>query len=312
MPTVITVAAITFIIWAIAGPQPRFAYAIVNAVAVLIIACPCALGLATPMSVIVGVGRGAQAGVLIKKAEAMELMEKVSILVLDKTGTLTEGKPRLTTVFPIDSLSEDELLAAAAAVEQHSEHPLATAIVNGAKERGVKLPMASEFGSTTGGGVIGQVNSQRVIVGKPTFLRSQGITDLEELESKAAELQQRGETVVFVAIDELARGIVSVADPIKASTTAAIESLHKLGLNIIMLTGDNEHTARAVAHTLGIDDVEAAVEPQHKQERLRDLRKANQVVAMAGDGINDAPALAAADVGIAMGTGTDVAMGAPA
>jgi Cu+-exporting ATPase len=308
VPTVILAAVITFFIWWYEGPEPQLAYAIVNAVAVLIIACPCALGLATPMSVMVGVGRGAQAGVLIKQAEAMELMEKVNTLVVDKTGTLTEGRPRLTTIVPADDVTQEELLTVAAAVEQNSEHPLAAAIVNDAKDRGVKLPTVTEFQSTTGGGVVGQVDGKRVLVGKPQFLRSQGIGDFEKLETKAADLQQQGQTAIFVAIDGRAAGIISVSDPIKESTLAAIEQLHKLGLKIIMLTGDNERTARAVAEKLGIDEVEAGVEPQHKNDRVRRLREQGNVVAMAGDGINDAPALAAADVGIAMGTGTDVAM----
>ena len=308
VPAVILAAVVTFIVWWFVGPEPRLAYAIVNAVAVLIIACPCALGLATPMSVMVGVGRGAQAGVLIRKAEAMELMEKVRTLVVDKTGTLTEGKPRLTTLIPISSMTEQELLAAAAAVEQNSEHPLAAAIVNGAKERDVKVPAVTDFESTTGGGVIGNVDGRRVLVGKPDFLRAQNISGLEALEAKAAELQQEGQGAIFVAIDGQAAGVLAVSDPIKESTPAAIEQLHKLGLKVIMLTGDNERTARAVAKKLGIDEVEAGVEPQHKNERVRKLRDGGQVVAMAGDGINDAPALAAADVGIAMGTGTDVAM----
>jgi P-type Cu+ transporter len=308
VPAVILAALLTFFIWWFVGPEPRLAHAIVNAVAVLIIACPCALGLATPMSVMVGVGRGAQAGVLIKKAEAMEIMEKVRVLVVDKTGTLTEGRPRLTTIVPADSVSEEELLTVAAAVEQNSEHPLAAAIVNGAKDRGVKLPVVTDFQSTTGGGVTGQVNGRRVLVGKPQFLHAQGIADLGTFEAKAAELQQQGQTAIFVAIDGRAAGIVSVSDPIKESTPAAIEQLHKLGLKIIMLTGDNERTAQAVAGKLGIDEVEAGVEPQHKNDRVRRLREQGNVVAMAGDGINDAPALAAADVGIAMGTGTDVAM----
>ena len=308
VPSVIAIAVITFAIWALVGPEPRFAHAIVNAVAVLIIACPCALGLATPMSVMVGVGRGAQAGVLIKEAEAIELMEKVRTLVVDKTGTLTEGHPCLTTIIPADSISEEELLAAAASVEQNSEHPLAAAIVSGAKERNIRLLAVADFQSTTGGGVMGQVDGRRVLVGKAQFLRSQGITDFGKLEAKAAELQQQGQTVIFVAFDDHAAGIVAVADPIKDSTPGAVEQLHKLGLKVIMLTGDNEGTARAVALKLGIDEVEAGVAPQHKNERVRQLRQDRNVVAMAGDGINDAPALAAADVGIAMGTGTDVAM----
>jgi Cu+-exporting ATPase len=308
VPAVIAAAIITFFVWLFIGPEPRFAHAIVNAVAVLIIACPCALGLATPMSVMVGVGRGAQAGVLIKKAEAIELMEKVQTLVVDKTGTLTEGRPRLTMVLPADSISEEEVLTAAAAVEQNSEHPLAAAIVASAKARGLKPAAVTDFQSTTGGGVTGRVDGQSVLVGKLDFLRSQGITDLARLEAKATDLQQEGQTVIFVAINKRVAGIVAVADPIKTSTPAAIEHLHKLGIKIIMLTGDNERTARAVAGKLGIDEIEAGVEPQHKIERVRQLRGQDRVIAMAGDGINDAPALAAADVGIAMGTGTDVAM----
>ena len=308
VPAVILIAIITFFVWWFVGPEPRLGYGIVNAVAVLIIACPCALGLATPMSVMVGIGRGAQEGVLIKNAEAIELMEKVRTLVVDKTGTLTEGRPRLTTIVPADSISEQELLAAAASVERNSEHPLAAAIVNGAKERGAKPATVADFRSTTGGGVIGQVNGRRVFVGKPQFLRSQGIGDLETWEAKAAELQEQGQTAIFVAIGGQAAGILAVADPIKESTPAAIEQLHKLGIKVIMLTGDNERTARTVAQKLGIDEIEAGVEPQHKSERVRKLREQGQIVAMAGDGINDAPALAAADVGIAMGTGTDVAM----
>jgi Cu+-exporting ATPase len=308
VPAVIAIAIGTFVIWWLVGPEPRLAYAIVNAVAVLIIACPCALGLATPMSVMVGVGRGAQAGVLIRKAEAMELMEKVDTLVVDKTGTLTEGRPRLTTVSPAESVNEAELLAAAAAVEQQSEHPLAAAIVNGAKDRGVKLRPISDFQSTTGGGVMAQLDGRRVIIGKADFLRSQNVADLEQLEVIARELQTQGQTAVFVAIDGRAAGVLAISDPLKESTPAAVDQLQKLGLKIIMLTGDNERTARAVAAKLGIDEIEAGVEPHQKNERVRRLREQGRVVAMVGDGINDAPALAAADVGIAMGTGTDVAM----
>jgi P-type Cu+ transporter len=308
VPTVITAALITFILWLSFGPEPRFAHAIVNAVAVLIIACPCALGLATPMSVMVGVGRGAQAGVLIKKAEAIELMEKVRTLVVDKTGTLTQGRPAVTKILPNDSISEEELLALAAAVESQSEHPLAAALVRGAQERGVNLGKVSDFQSTTGGGVSGQVNGRRVLVGKPNFLREQKVSAIEGMERRAVSLQEEGNGVVFVAVDDRAAGLIAVADPIKESTPGAIEQLHQLGLKIIMLTGDNERTARRVAEQLGIDAVEAGVEPQHKNDRIRRLRESGEVVAMAGDGINDAPALAAADVGIAMGTGTDVAM----
>jgi heavy metal translocating P-type ATPase len=308
VPGVMAIAIITFIIWALVGPEPRLAYAMVNAIAVLIIACPCALGLATPMSVMVGVGRGAQAGVLIKKAEAIELMEKVRTLVVDKTGTLTEGRPKVTRIIAADSIRENELLALAAAVEKNSEHPLARAIVEGAAERGASIPPVTDFESTTGGGVIGHVIGRRVLVGKPKFLHDQGIHEMHNFEKEAADFQAQGDGVVFVAIDGHAAGIIAVADPIKQTTPAAIEHLHQLGIKIIMLTGDNERTARAVAHKLGIDEVEAGVEPQHKNERIRALREQKNVVAMAGDGINDAPALAAADVGIAMGTGTDVAM----
>ena len=308
VPAVIAIAALTFFMWAWMGPEPRFAYAIVNAVAVLIIACPCALGLATPMSIMVGIGRGAQEGILIKKAETIELMEKVDTLVVDKTGTLTEGKPRLTAIIASDSIPENELLAAAAAVEQQSEHPLAAATVRAAQDRQLRLVRVTDFQSSTGGGVSAQLDGRRVLVGKPQFLKTQNVHDLEKLESKAAELQVQGHTVIFVAIDGRAAGILAVSDPIKESAPTAIEHLHELGIKVIMLTGDNERTARAVAQKLGIDEVEACVEPQHKHERVRKLREQGHIVAMAGDGINDAPALAAADVGIAMGTGTDVAM----
>ncbi len=308
VPAVIVIAVLTFLMWASVGPDPRFAYAIVNAVAVLIIACPCALGLATPMSIMVGIGRGAQEGVLIKNAEAIEMMEKVDTLVVDKTGTLTEGKPRLTAIIASDSAKEIELLAAAAAVEDQSEHPLARAIVQGAKDRQLSIPRAANFQSRTGGGVTGDVNGRTVLVGKPEFLKTQNIRDLDKLGSKAADLQAQGQTVMFVAIDGRAVGILAVSDPIKESAPAVIEHLHRLGIKIIMLTGDNQRTARAVADKLGIDEVEAGVEPQRKHEHVRQLRQQGYIVAMAGDGINDAPALAAADVGIAMGTGTDVAM----
>jgi len=308
VPAVIAVAVLTFIGWAWIGPEPRFAHAIVNAVAVLIIACPCALGLATPISVMVGIGRGAQAGVLIRNAEAIEVMEKVTTVVVDKTGTLTEGKPRLTQILPVSGVSEHELLFLAASVEQNSEHPLAAAIVRGAKERGAKLQSVADFTSITGGGVIGKVGEREIAVGKLRFLQERGVADLEGIEPKATALQAEGQTAMFVAINAKAAGILTVSDPIKASTPEAIAQLHRLGLKIIMLTGDNERTANAVAKKLGLDQVEAGVEPQHKHERIQQLRQQGQIVAMAGDGINDAPALAAADVGIAMGTGTDVAM----
>jgi Cu+-exporting ATPase len=308
VPAVIAVAVITFIAWAWLGLEPRFAYAIVNSVAVLIIACPCALGLATPMSIMVGVGRGAQAGVLVKNAEAMELMEKIDTLVVDKTGTLTEGKPRLTTVVASDWVNVNDLLAAAAAIEELSEHPIASAIVLGAQDRHINLGKVTNFHSITGGGVSGTVDDRSVIVGKPEFLHAQGVRDLEGFGAKAGELQAEGNTVIFVAIDGHAAGILAVSDPIKESAPTVVQRLHQLGIKVIMLTGDNERTARAVAKKLGIDQVEAGVEPQRKHERVAQLRREGRTVAMAGDGINDAPALAAADVGIAMGTGTDVAM----
>src|SRR5438132_2998738 len=308
VPAVVAAAVLTFIIWAMLGPEPRFAHAIVNAVAVLIIACPCALGLATPMSIMVGVGRGAHAGVLIKQAEAMERLEEVDTLVVDKTGTLTEGKPRLTSIVASNSLDENQMLAAAAAFEQQSEHPLASAIVRGAQDRNVTLLRVRHFQSSTGGGVSADIDGKFVLVGKPQFLKAQKIDDLEKLEAKAADLQAEGQTVIFVGINGKAAGILAVSDPIKESTPEAIKHLHELGIKVIMLTGDNERTAKAVASKLGIDEVEAGVEPQRKNERVRELREQGRVVAMAGDGINDAPALAAADVGIAMGTGMDVAM----
>jgi Cu+-exporting ATPase len=308
VPAVIAVAVITFIAWAWLGPEPRFAYAIVNSVAVLIIACPCALGLATPMSIMVGVGRGAQAGALVKNAEAMELMEKIDTLVVDKTGTLTEGKPRLTTVVASDWVNVNDLLAAAAAIEELSEHPIASAIVLGAQDRHINLGKVTNFHSITGGGVSGTVDDRSVIVGKPEFLHAQGVRDLEKFGANAGELQAEGNTVIFVAIEGRAAGILAVSDPIKESAPTVVQGLHQLGIKIIMLTGDNERTARAVAKKLGIDQVEAGVEPQRKHERVARFRREGRAVAMAGDGINDAPALAAADVGIAMGTGTDVAM----
>ncbi len=308
VPAVVAIAVITSLLWHFFGPEPRLAYAIVNAVAVLIIACPCALGLATPISVMVGVGRGAQAGVLIRNAEAIEVMEKVDTLVVDKTGTLTEGKPRLVAVLAAEGFNENELLLAAASVEQNSEHPLAAAVVQGAKERDMKPQSIADFASITGGGVIGKLNGREIVAGKPAFLQQRGVSNIAALESRAAQLQSEGNTVIFVAINSKAAGLLAVADPVKASTPEAIKKLHRLGLKIIMLTGDNQRTAETVAKKLGIDEVEAGVEPQHKHERVKQLRQQGRIVAMAGDGINDAPALAAAHVGIAMGTGTDVAM----
>ena len=308
VPAVLLVAVLTFVAWVWVGPEPRLAHGIVNAVAVLIIACPCALGLATPMSIMVGVGRGAHSGILIKNASAIEVMEKVTMLVVDKTGTLTEGKPRVAKIVTAGGISEDDLLVAAAAAEQQSEHPLASAIVAAAKEKNLVLEKISDFISTTGGGVTGTTTRGRILVGKPAFLREQEIAGLEELETQSATHQNEGQTVIFVAIGDRAAGMIAVADPIKQSTPEAVHELQRLGLKIIMLTGDNERTARGVAKTLGIDQVEAGVAPKDKHERVKELRAGKSMVAMAGDGINDAPALAAADVGIAMGTGADVAM----
>jgi Cu+-exporting ATPase len=307
VPAVLLAAVATFVLWLWFGPEPHLAHAIVNSVAVLIIACPCALGLATPMSIMVGVGRGAQAGILIKNAEAIELMEKVTILVVDKTGTLTEGKPRLTKIFTTDWISEDDLLAAAATAEQQSEHPLASAIVAGASDRNLPLGKVTSFSSTTGGGVIVTAATGKILVGQPAFLRANGISGLEALEAKARALQEEGQTAIFVVINNRASGVLAVTDPIKESASKALQELRRMGLKLIMLTGDNERTAQAVAKKLGIDQVEAGVAPEDKQKWITRLRS-HSVVAMAGDGINDAPALAAADAGIAMGTGTDVAM----
>ena len=308
VPTVLGIAVLTFVLWFWLGPEPRLAHAIVNAVAVLIIACPCALGLATPMSIMVGVGRGAQEGVLVKSAEAIERLEKVNVVVVDKTGTLTEGKPRLVEVRPAPGTDANALLSAAASVEQQSEHPLAAAIVAGAKDRGLKLQAAQDFQSTTGGGVSARVDGREVLIGKLAFLQSRNVTGLDALTAEAEPLQRQGQTAMFVAIDGQPAGIVSVADPIKESTPEAIRSLQALGLKIVMLTGDNQHTAEAVGKQLGLDEIEAGVNPSDKHARIEALARSGQIVAMAGDGINDAPALAAAHVGIAMGTGTDVAM----
>ncbi|MEQ1860279.1 MAG: copper-translocating P-type ATPase [Chthoniobacteraceae bacterium] len=302
VPAVLLVAVLTFALWLTLGPEPRLAHAIVNAVAVLIIACPCALGLATPMSIMVGVGRGAQAGVLIKSAEALERLAKVTTVVVDKTGTLTEGRPRLTEIIPTD----DELLRLVASVERGSEHPLAAAIVEAAQERGLKLDAVESFESVTGRGVVGRVAGREVVIGNAAFLDERGIAGA--FADQAATLQERGQTAMLVALDGKAAGVVAVADPIKASTREAIRELHALGLKILVLTGDNARTANAVARELGLDSVEADATPATKLDRVRSLRAGGEHVAMAGDGVNDAPALAEADVGIAMGTGTDVAM----
>ncbi len=308
VPIVLAVSALTFILWLWVGPEPRLAYAIVNAVAVLIIACPCALGLATPVSIMVGVGRGAQEGVLVKNAEALERLEKVTTLVVDKTGTLTEGKPKLMDVLPTEGFSAKDVLRLAASLEQGSEHPLAAAIVQGAKNRGIPIEGVTEFRSVTGGGVLGIVSARPVLIGKPDFLRHEKITGLEPLEALAVTLQEEGKTVMYVAVDGKPAGIIAVADPIKSTTAEAIRELHRLGLKLVMLTGDNRRTAAAVAKTLGLDAVEADIEPAGKADYVKKLRAEGRHVAMAGDGINDAPALSEAEVGIAMGTGTDVAM----
>ena len=308
VPVVLAVSVLTFVLWMWLGPEPKLAYAIVNAVAVLIIACPCALGLATPMSIMVGVGRGAQVGVLVKNAEALERLEKVTTLVVDKTGTLTEGKPKLMDVLPTGGFDAKEFLRLVASLEQSSEHPLAAAIVQGAKDQGLAIEAVKDFRSVTAGGVVGTVAGRVVMIGKPAFLRNERITGLEPLEASAVKLQEEGKTAMFVAIDGKPAGIVAVADPIKSTTAEAIGELHALGLSIVMLTGDNRRTAAAVAKTLGIDAVEAEIEPAGKVAHVKKLRAKGQHVAMAGDGINDAPALSEAEVGIAMGTGTDVAM----
>jgi Cu+-exporting ATPase len=307
VPAVVLVAGITFVIWNLIGPEPRMVYALVNAVAVLIIACPCALGLATPMSIMVGIGRGATAGVLIKNAEALELLEKVDTLVVDKTGTLTEGKPRLMAVVALPGQKESELLRLAAGLERESEHPLAAAIVSGAREKGLDLPKANGFQSVTGKGVKGTVDGQSVVLGNRAFIDELAIIPGPLLE-RAAGLRQEGQTVIFLALDGRPAGLLSVADPIKDSTREAIRLLHRDGIRLVMLTGDDRATAEAVARELGIDEVEAEVLPSEKGEVVKRLQAEGHVVAMAGDGINDAPALAQAQVGIAMGSGTDVAM----
>ena len=307
VPLVIVVAVLTFVIWSVYGPEPRMAHALVNAVAVLIIACPCALGLATPMSIMVGTGRGAEAGVLIRNAEALEIMERITTLVVDKTGTLTEGKPRLATVAPENGLDERELLRLVASLENVSEHPLAAAIVGGARERGVPLSPVRDFESVTGQGVIGAIDGRHVVIGNLTLLESRSVA-VGSMKDGANELRASGQTVMFVAIDGHPAGLIGVADPIKDTTPEAIQALHREGIRVVMLTGDNRTTAEAVARTVGIDHVEADVLPDQKAAVVKALQAKGERVAMAGDGVNDAPALAQAHVGIAMGTGTDVAM----
>ncbi|HIE56560.1 MAG TPA: copper-translocating P-type ATPase, partial [Chromatiaceae bacterium] len=307
VPVVVVISVVTLIVWGFWGPEPRLAHAVINAVAVLIIACPCALGLATPMSIMVGTGKGASAGVLIKDAEALELMEKVDTLVVDKTGTLTEGQPKLVMIEPVGEVFESELIRLTASLERASEHPLAEAIVRGAEEKGVRLMPVGNFESFTGLGVKGEVDGRSVALGNPRFLEQLGVDPgpVAEL-ADAARLQ--GQTVMYVAIDGVIAGLVGVTDPVKPSTAEAIHDLHALGVQVVMLTGDNLTTAQAVAKKLGIDRIEAEVMPDQKAETVRRLQSEGRIVAMAGDGINDAPALAQAHVGIAMGTGTDVAM----
>jgi Cu+-exporting ATPase len=307
VPAVVTVAVVTFVVWAWLGPQPAMAYAIVNAVAVLIIACPCALGLATPMSIMVGTGKGAQNGILIKNAEALETFEKVDTIVVDKTGTLTEGHPELVMVSPLEGFSEEALLSLAASVENASEHPLAGAIVEGAKKRSLSLLGQENFESVTGQGARATVSGKSVAVGNEKLMKSVGAHD-SELKRNAEARREEGQTVMFVAVGGKAAGLLGVADPVKASTPQAIEQLHRAGLRVVMLTGDSAATAHAVARRIGIDEVHADVSPEDKNRIVRELQGRGAIVAMAGDGINDAPALAQADVGIAMGTGTDVAM----
>ena len=307
VPAVILVALVAFAAWSLWGPEPRMTYGLIAAVAVLIIACPCALGLATPMSIMVGVGRGAGMGVLIRDAEALERLEKVDTLVVDKTGTLTEGKPRLVTIRPLGAMSGDDLLAAAASLERASEHPLAKAIVAAANERGLKLAEPAEFNAPVGKGVVGRLGGRRVALGNAKLLADLGI-DAAAAEAEADGLRADGATVVHLALDGKLEGLLAIADPVKATTPEAIASLRAAGVRIVMLTGDNRRTAMAVARRLGIEEVEAEVLPEDKSAIVARLRGQGRVVAMAGDGINDAPALAAADVGIAMGTGTDVAM----
>jgi Cu+-exporting ATPase len=308
VPVVLAISAVTFLLWMWLGPQPKLAHAIVCAVAVLIIACPCALGLATPMSIMVGVGRGAQEGVLVKNAEALERLEKVTTLVVDKTGTLTEGKPKLVDILPTVGFDAKQFLRFAASLEQGSEHPLAAAIVQAANRQSIGLAAVVNFRSVTGGGVAGVVAGRTVMAGKPDFLRNEKITGLEPLEAVAMQLQEEGKTAMFVAIDGQPAGILAVADPIKSTTAEAIKELHALGLEIVMLTGDNRRTANAVAKQLGLDAVEAEIEPAGKVAHVKMLHAQGKHVAMAGDGVNDAPALSEAEVGIAMGAGADVAM----
>jgi Cu+-exporting ATPase len=307
VPAVVGIAAVAAVVWGLVGPDPRLSYALVAAVSVLIIACPCALGLATPISIMVGVGRGARAGVLIKNAEALERFEKVDTLVLDKTGTLTEGRPSVTTIRAVEGFDDVELLRLSASLERGSEHPLADAIVRAAADRGLTLSEAAEFDSPVGRGVTGLVDGRRLFLGNARYLTEAGV-DVAPLEAEAETLREEGATAIFVAIDGAVAGVLGIADPVKATTADAIRDLKAAGLRLVMMTGDNRTTAQAVARRLGIDDVRAEVLPQDKASVVQQLRAEGRVVAMAGDGVNDAPALAAADVGVAMGAGSDVAI----
>jgi len=307
VPAVVVVAVVTFIVWALFGPEPAMAYALLNAVAVLIIACPCALGLATPMSIMVGTGRGATAGVLIRNAEALEVLEKIDTLVVDKTGTLTEGKPHLAALVPAAVQNKNDILRLAASLERGSEHPLAAAIVTGAEKRGIKLADAHDFRSITGKGVVGSVDGKQIGLGNRRLLEELGVAT-GEVAAQSEDLRRDGQTVMFLVVDGSIAGLIGVADPVKPSTPEAIRMLHDDGVRIVMLTGDNRTTAEAVAKKLGIDEIQADVLPEQKGEVVKRLQSEGRIVAMAGDGVNDAPALAQAQVGIAMGTGTDVAM----
>jgi len=308
VPAVLVCAVVSFIIWSIFGPAPALAYAFLSAISVLIIACPCALGLATPMSIMVGVGKGAQSGILIKNAEAIEKCEKVTHILTDKTGTLTDGKPQVTFAITANGWDEKSLLSIAASIEESSEHPLARCVVDYAKEKGYALAPVVGFESVTSAGVKGKINGKAVLLGKRKFIQDNGISLFEELNKQSEEFQGKAQTVVWVAVDGQVAGMLGISDPIKKTTPEAINALHKMGLKVVLLTGDNQKTADAIAKELGITDVYAGLEPKDKQEIVKKLRSQGAKVLMAGDGINDAPALAQADVGVAMGTGTDVAI----